>query len=358
MARSAEFRIELEKTMRTQIALAAISLGLICSTAEAKEMLYVSTVDGHVAVVDTEKDEMTGLIRTGGRGDDVAGSPDGKTVYANLWIIEGHRYNMPTAGQLVAIDTATNKIKWRMPLTDGWPHHITVSADGNYLFSPVFDRSHVNVIDLNTQTIVRRFDGILGMHGTKLSKDGSKLYVGAMTMEAFAVFDISSGEITNIVDFVGGVRPFAVSHDGSTLYTQLSRLHGFAVADLATGDTIQTIRYPMPEDVEPPKSWPHSYNHGLEITPDGATLVVAASLGDFVAIYDLPGLEERAKVSICDAANWVVTTKDSKRAYVSCEGDDQVSVIDLQQGQEIKRIDLPGAHGPVRMRLVDVPDKN
>lgn len=344
--------------MRARMSLTALGLstGLICSPANAKEMLYVSTVDGHVAVIDTELNEMTALIRTGGRGDDVAGSPDGRTVYANLWIIKDHRYDMPTEGQLVAIDTATNEIRWRMPLTDGWPHHITVSADGNYLFSPVFDRAHINVIDLNTQTIVRRMDGVLGMHGTKLSQDGSELYVGAMTMEAFAVFDIATGEITNIMDFVGGVRPFAVSHDGTTLYTQLSRLHGFAVADLTTNELSETIRYPMPEGVEPPASWPHSYNHGLEITPDGETLVVAASLGDFVAIYDLPALTERAMVPICDAANWVVTRADSARAYVSCEGDDQVSVIDLQEGREIKRIDLPGAHGPVRMRLVDVPE--
>ncbi|MCI4643859.1 MAG: YncE family protein [Hyphomonadaceae bacterium] len=343
--------------MRARMSLTALGFALALSytPAAAEEVLYVSTVDGHVAVIDTQHNEMTELIETGGRGDDVAGSPDGRTVYANLWIIEGHRYQMPTAGQLVAIDTATHEIKWRMPLTDGWPHHITVSADGNYLFSPVFDRSHINVIDLNTQTIVRRIDGVLGMHGTKLSPDGSALYVGAMTMEAFAVFDIASGDITNIMDFVGGVRPFAVSHDGTTLYTQLSRLHGFAVADLTRNEVEQTIRYPIPEGVEPPASWPHSYNHGLEITPDGETLVVAASLGDFVAIYDLPSLTERARVPICDAANWVVTTADSSRAYVSCEGDDQVTVIDLEQGREIKRIDLPGADGPVRMRLVDVP---
>lgn len=325
-------------------------------TPEHYSRLYAANFSGHVSVIDTATDELIDLIEVGGMVDDVVGSPDGRYVYANVWITENHRY-LPNFGELVAIDTATHDIAWRLPIRDGWPHHISISPDGRFIYSPVFDRTYINVIDVERRTVARKFDGVLGMHGTKLTKDGKRLYVGAMTMESLIVLDTDTGEITKSIDFDGGVRPFDFTEDEKTLYTQLSRTHGFAVADLEKGVPTETVFLPRRfPDRALPSSWPHTVNHGLEITPDETMLVAAGSVDDFVALYSLPDLHLNAVVPICAGPNWVSITEDSLKAYVSCQDSGEVSVIDLPSKREIKRI-AAGGKQTVRMRLVNVPVK-
>ena len=59
--------------------------------------------------------------------DYLAVSPDGNTIYVNR--IEGdlpgsRAKNIGVSGELIAIDSKSDKILWKMKL-DGMPHHIT-----------------------------------------------------------------------------------------------------------------------------------------------------------------------------------------------------------------------------------------
>lgn len=340
---------------RLMILLTALLCGLFGNSAEAKTRLYAANFSGQVSVFSVPDNKLIKVIDLGHMVDDVVGSPDGKVVYANLWVTENHKF-LPNYGELVAISTETHEILWRLPMRDGWPHHIAISPDGKYIYSPVFDRTYVNVIDVEARKVVRRIDGVLGMHGTKLSKDGKRLYIGAMTMEALLVVDADSGETLNFIDFDGGVRPFDFNADETVFYTQLSRLHGFAVADLKSSKVVQTVHLPrLRPDTPLPASWPHTWDHGLELTKDGKWLLAAGSIEDFVALYSVPDLTQRAVIPICKEPNWIVITDDSRTAYTSCQGSGEVSIIDIEAQKEVGRM-ASGASKTVRMRLVDVPD--
>jgi YVTN family beta-propeller protein len=51
--------------------------------------------------------------------------------------------------------------------------------------------------------------------------------------------------------------------------------------------------------------------------------------------------------------NWIVLSKDGKRAFVSNRGSDTMSVIDVDGLREIKQI--PVGKYPQRMTVADVP---
>ena len=334
---------------------------LIAATAAAagaaepvETRLYAANLDGSVSVFSTDDHKLLTRIELGGMIDDVVGSPDGRTVYVNIWLQQPEAY-LPDRGELVALDTKDHEILWRMPLDDGWPHHVVLSPDGRYLYSPVFDRAHVNVIDLETQTVADRFEGVLGMHGLKISDDGERLYAGAMTMESMVIFDTDSGDVLKSIDFPHGVRPFDTTRDERTMLAQQSRYHGFAIADLDAGVVTEMISFGEPaEGTEIPQSWPHTYNHGLAITHDDRFVLAAGSMEDFVAIAPLGDYRRFDRVPICDDPNWIVINEASTLGYVSCRGSGEVSVIDIGERREMLRMDAK-AEGTVRLRLVDVP---
>lgn len=289
--------------------------------------------------------------------DDVIGSPDGRVLYVNRGIDTGHKLGYPEEGEIVAVSTASEEVLWRLPIDDGWPHHLSLSNDGRYLYAPMFDRPYVTVVDTQRVQRAPRLDTPWGGHGTRLSPDGERLYVGSILTSSLYVVDVEENRIVDILSFRDGVRPFAFDDAESTLYVQLSRLHGFVVADLKTGEPIRTIRLPgLPEDFEPPVAFPHNVNHGLELSPDERYLVAAGTAANKAYIFSHPDLELVEVVEIGNDANWVVFSPDSKYAYVSNRSDNTVSVISMQSLEEIERVPT-GGQRPGRMRVIDVPER-
>lgn len=349
------FAVTLQRIARN-IAYVAIGL-LTIQVSSAKPYLYVENgQSGDVTVISIPEHEVVANIAVGSHLDDVIGSPDGKTVFVNAGIVTDHTWDLPEAGEIVAIDTETDEIKWRLPIEDGWPHHLSISSDG-LLYAPLFDRPYVVVIDTNKPEIVGRIDGMWGMHGTRLSADDKRLYAGSILTQAMYILDVEKNKPIKIINFKEGVRPFAVTKDEKTLYAQQSRLHGFEVADIETGKVVQTVHLPaLPDDIETPENFPHNVNHGFELSPDEKYIVAAGSIMNYVAVYTHPDLRFVKTIPVGDDPNWVGFSPDSKYAYVGCRGSDEVSIISMEEMKEVKRLKT-GGKGAARLRVVDVPKR-
>jgi DNA-binding beta-propeller fold protein YncE len=323
----------------------------------ARQYVYTqNSISGDVSVISVPEHELVAKIPGLPRSDDLIASPDGRLLLLSLQRDDiDHALEEPTSGEIVAVDTRTREIRWRLPIEDGQPHHLAMHPDG-LLYVPIFDRPYAYVIDITRREIVQRLDALFGMHSIQLSDDGERLYAGSMLTQSLYVFDLNKGRLQSVIDFKDGVRPIAVARDESVLYAQRSRLHGFDVVDLARKAVVRTVNLPaLPADFVYPTTWPHNVNHGLGLSPDQHYLLAAGSVENYVAVYTHPDLQLQKVIDVGSEPNWITFDPSSRYAYIGCRGDNVVSVIDLESLEEVARVPTGGL-GTARLIVVEVPD--
>ena len=323
-----------------------------------KEYLYVhNTNSGEISKISIPEHEVVGEIEIGLYMDYLAKSPDNTVLYVNR--INGDLPGAPVGnigvdGEIIAVDTRTDEILWRMEV-DGMPHHISVSKDGRLMFVPYYDTWWVAVVDLEEREIIKKLFAGHGSHGTKVSANGERLYVGSMMNDTLTVFDIETLEPVNRFGFRDGVRPFAFPKDESVIYVQQSWMHGFIVLDPETRAQ-RTVHLPDlgHDEVPKPEFYPHTVNHGLVLNPDETELWANGSTLNFVAVYSHPELEHIANIPVGEDPNSIAFSNDGHFAYITNRGEDTLSVIDTREYAEIKRMEL--GELPQRMVVIDVPE--
>jgi len=285
----------------------------------AAEYLYLENTDsGDISVIDIPGHTVVSTIKVGPYLDDVVASGDGKILYTNRTESLGlQEKRVGELGEIIAISTETEQLLWRTPVS-GWPHHLTLSQDDRLLYVPLFDRFWMEVVDTGQHKVVKRFPIGYGGHGTRLSPDGKRLYVGSMFLDVLTVFDVETFRPIKRLPFADAVRPFTFTHDEKTLYVQLSRLHGFEVVDLANDEIAREVPLPpLGTDVSLPKFYPHTYNHGLELSPDEKLLLAAGSASGYVCAFRVPDLELLATIPVGQEPNWIVFSKAGKGVWPS-----------------------------------------
>ena len=306
-------------------------------------MLYVENTHGcDINVVDTESLEIVGNIKMdpGFQPDDVVCNQDGSILYCNMITGGDHPVRLARGDRsvVVAYDTKSLREIWRVDVT-GHVGHMAISSDDRYLYSTLFDRWYVARVDLVTKEVTYIPVTFTGGHGIRISHDNKRLYVGSMLMSKIDKLNLETLEIEQTFLFRENVRPFHMTKDEQRLYVQLSWTHGFAVVSIPDNRLIHTIALPtLPPEPPVIDAFPHTVDHGLEITPDEKHMVLAASTGNYVAIYSLPDLALVKTIQVGEVPNWVTINRSGTRAYVSNRISDDVSVIDLVSFTEIKRI--------------------
>lgn len=333
------------------------ALVLCAPLAHAKEFLYIhNTNSGEISKISIPEHEIAGEIQIGLYMDYVTKSPDNKTLYVNRihGDLPGARAkNVGESGELIAVDTATDQVAWKMEL-DGMPHHMCVSADGKQVFVPYYDTWWVAVVDVEKRAVIKKIWIGHGGHGTELSANSKRLYVGSMMNDTLTVIDTATLEVADVFGFRDAVRPFAVTRDESRIYVQQSWLHGFIVLDPKTREQ-HTVKLPdLGKEVPMPAFYPHNVNHGITLNPAESQLWCNGSALNFVAVYSHPALEHVADIPVGTDPNALVFNGDGKFAYVSNRGSDDLSIIDTSSYREIKRLKLGKL--PQRMVVIDVPE--
>jgi len=98
--------------------------------------------------------------------------------------------------------------------------------------------------------------------------------------------------------------------------------------------------------------------YNLDVTPDGATLVVTYKGGDAVGVFDLDGGTERVAVpSSRRIPHGVAVSPDSRYAFVTIEGvgndPGTVDVIDLDAGSRVASVDVGRQAGGIGFWKMD-----
>ena len=300
--------------------------------------------------------------------DDMYASSDGTVIYASR----------PSFGDVVAIDVATDQIRWRTRVDGYRSDHMAISPDGTRLAVSASTAGLVDMVDTATGKIVGTFPSGDSPHENQYSKDGSLIFhasIGAVYTSlddpaldwtkgnrVFEVVDAHTLQVLKkinmgqkLADFgmsgmSAAVRPMALSPDERYVYLQVSFFHGFVEYDLQQDKVTRVANLPIPDAV---KNVPRSdylldsAHHGIAMSGDGSKLCVAGTEDGYAAIVSRDTFQA-AVIPVGNVPYWAVTSPDGQSCYVSVAGDNAMSVISYATGREIARIPV-GTH-PQRAR--------
>ena len=170
--------------------------------------------------------------------------PTGKTP-SHLWIDSASRTvycTMQDSDELVAIDIATQTIKWRIK-TGPMPADVYGSPDGRQLFVGLTGSDSVEVIDISgtPPRSVQRIRTGKGAHAFRSAGDGRHLFVSNRVANTIARIDMLELRVVDSYPAPGGPDCMDVSPDGRWLYVSARWSRKLLVIDTVERRVAQAI---------------------------------------------------------------------------------------------------------------------
>lgn len=221
----------------------------------------------------------------------------------------------------------------------------------NLVFAAVEEEGAVAVIDADHGTLLGRVElGEVTIHNVQGAPDGRRVWCtaaprampgheghGAAGPEKLAAIDVGTLEVVSWIELGEGLHIAHVVVGDGKAYVTANEADQVLEVDLAAGSVLRRVQ--LPAGTGP---------HGVRLTPDGHSLVVAGmtdgslhlvDLSDgSVDSFDLPGLGVQSAV-----------LPDGSAAFVTIYDTQQVARLDLA-ARTVTIFDLPqGSAGPVQI---------
>ena len=371
--------------------------------APTRDVMFVgNNWDGTATVVDAHSFRKLGTINTipdkEERMAEIYANPDKLAFYTAIKqaIGEGHdqytddmftthdgslvAVSRPSFADVVGIDLATNKIRWRFPMEGYRADHMGVSPNGRRVLISDSTANKVHELNIFTGKKLREFPSGDTPHENNYTKDGSRIFHASIgrvytpvdRTELGPVHDAAKGEaVFQIVDnksfeilkkwdmgeelekagypgMSSAVRPMAVAPDERYVYLQVSFFHGFVEFDTLKGKVRRLAHLPDRTDGMPREQYVlDSAHHGLAINDRGTKLCAAGTMDNYAAIVNRKTFRYKT-IDVGEKPYWSTNGPDGDRCWVSVSGGDKVVVIDYKTAKPLRTIKV-GDH-PQRVR--------
>jgi DNA-binding beta-propeller fold protein YncE len=248
------------------------------SDAKRRELWISNMEENRVHLFDLDNLEYKTSLGTGGVMPKViVQSPTGDITVVSNWV----------SRDLSVFDSDTKRLLRRIPV-GGTPRGMAFSSDGGLLYTAIFDRPEIAVVDMKQNKVSRRFHLYEGEGAARhvLYQEG-KLYVSDMYRGAVNILDASTGallwsrrigpNINTIVLSPDGKRLFASSRGRNNPkdYTKpgpdFGAIYALSSADLSLEEWV----------------WGRNQPTGLAISPDGKLLAFTDFLDANLELYHI-----------------------------------------------------------------------
>ena len=260
------------------------------------------------------------------------------------------------------IDSAAGKVIATIPVVAG-PHGMAITRDGRALYVSGDGSSSVDVIDTSTDKVVKTIEVGKTPNGVALTPDGRLLLVTVYGEDRIAFIDTSTKSVVGTVA-VPKPHTVAISPDGKFAYVTVQEPGHFGLAriDLAKRSVVRTLPLDKtPRDGEfgsdgkafyftlagvssvqvldpasdkimaqiPTGVSPHFVGH-----PRGMALgmTVVQGPGELLLFDPMTNKPVRS-IAVGKQPHWATASADGKTAYVTNEGSNDVTIVDLATGQ-------------------------
>lgn len=289
------------------IAILAISASAMAAGPKA----YVGNFsDSTVSVIDTATGMViaTVPVSTGPHG--MAITPDGRIAY-----VSGDG-----ASTVTAIDTATDKVAQTIEVGKS-PHGIAITPDGRTLLVGVYGDDRVAFVEVASQKVVGTA-AVAKPHNIAIRPDGKVAYVGSQDPGNFAlvVVDIPGRAVLRRVALDKAPRGVEFGFDGKALYFTSAGVNAVQVLDPATDKLVAQV---------PTGASPHIAHLFRGASAGAAVVQGPAELLLFNPETNAP----LRSIAVGKQPHWEAATPDGKTIYVTNEGGNDVSIVDLVTGR-------------------------
>ncbi len=259
------------------------------------------------------------------------------------------------------IDTGNQTVTSVIPVATG-PHGLVLSPDGLRLYVSGDGSSQVSVIDTQADRVLRSFEVGRTPHGLALADDGRQLLVAMNGEDRIAVVDTGDGHSIGSIA-VGKPHTISVLPGTQRAYvsSQLPGHFAIVVVDLKTLTVLRQLPLDKPpRDVEAAFDGRAVYfttagENAVQVLdprsdaivariPTGASPHIAALFAGVgvgtvvvqgpgeVSLFDPATREVTRSIGVGKQPHWVAPGPDGRTLYVSNEGSDDVTIVDLASG--------------------------
>jgi YVTN family beta-propeller protein len=256
--------------------------------------------------------------------DGIAITPDGKKVFVSS----------ADTGRVKVLDTKSETFSASIDV-GAKPAGLVISPDGKILVAAVGGDDSAVIIDTETNEIMRKVT-VKQAHAACITTDSRFAYVGSQDTAAPAVVEVP-------LDKDGSPRSLSVDKSPRMLACEAEGIYftgvGLDAVELLHPDTGE-LATPIESGGSP---------HDIRASEPGKTeLVVSQTAGDLEFI-DVASEKITDKVPTGKLAHWIALNGDRDTAYVTNEGDDSLSVVDLGTRSVTATFDV--GHAPRKLVL-------
>jgi YVTN family beta-propeller protein len=265
--------------------------------------------DSTVSVIDTGTERVVATVPVAAGPDGIVVAPGGRSVF-----VSGSG-----ASAVSEIDAATDRVTRSIDVGKG-PQGLAMTADGKWLLVAVNGDDRVAFVDTTAHGVSASV-AVPKPHTIAIRPDGRQAYVASQEPGHFAlvVIDMATRAVVSEIALDKPPRDLEFGHDGKALYLTLAGLPAVQVLDPATNQWAA----PIPTGVSP-----HIAQHFAGMA---SGVVVVQGPGE-VMLFDPVAHASVRSIGVGKQPHWLDLSADGKKLWVSNEGSNDVSVVDLAGG--------------------------
>jgi DNA-binding beta-propeller fold protein YncE len=302
--------------------------GMVPMAAARGELIVVNKLAGLVQFFDAASHARLAEIEMSKFPHEVVLSADRSTAYVSIYGQGVFSKNSEAPGREVAIiDLANRKQIGAIDVSPyRAPHGMAFDAQGVLWVS--CDISGVIVaLDVEKREVIAAVStGSFGTHWITVLRSQNKLYATNKHYDFVAVIDTAAKSLKGKIPFPHGSEGLALSPDGSRLFVMAQRPQEFHVIDTETDRVIDVV----PLDVFAPTPEGRNPQKRVQVSPDGAALLITSFDTGEIAIAPLESLRSQTKLTV-EKGPMGITFADAGLAYVMNHDQGTISIVDVPQ---------------------------
>jgi YVTN family beta-propeller protein len=312
-------KTQMPKGSRWLIALTGVGIFAVAASTQMMQPAFAATAakayvanfkDNTVSVIDTGAGKVIATVPVAVGPHGMAITQDGATVY-----VSGDG-----SSAVDVIDTAKDKVVKTINVGKT-PNGVALTPDNRLLLVAVYDENRLVFVDTSTQTVVGAI-AVPKPHTVAISPDGKFAYVTVQDPGHFALalIDLKARSVVRTLALDKTPRDGEFGYDGKRFYFTEAGVSAVQVLDTASGKIVAQI---------PTGLSPHFVGY-----PRGAAfgMVVVQGPGE-LALFDPMTNQPKRNVTVGKQPHWAATSGDGKTTYVTNEGSNDITVVDIATGR-------------------------
>ncbi|MET3381243.1 MULTISPECIES: plastocyanin/azurin family copper-binding protein [Variovorax] len=294
---------------RILVLLSALAASAAPALAAGPKAYVGNFKDSTVSVIDTGTERVVATVPVAAGPDGIIVAPGGRSVF-----VSGS-----SASTVSEIDAATDHVARNIDVGKG-PQGLAMTADGKWLLVAVNGDDRVAFVDTTAHGVSATVP-VPKPHTIAIRPDGRQAYVASQEPGHFAlvVIDMATRSVVTEIPLDKPPRDLEFGHDGKALYLTLAGVPAVQVLDPATNQWSA----PVPTGVSP-----HIAQHFAGMA---SGVVVVQGPGE-VMLFDPATRAAVRSIGVGKQPHWLDLSADGKKLWVSNEGSNDVSVVDLAGG--------------------------